>query len=138
MILKGNKVDLGKFPILQWSPADGGAYITLPLVIAKDDKFGPNAGIYRMMVHDKKSTGIMCNIFQDQGIYYDKSQEKRPEEHALRCGDRHGPRPLYGGRDKDSSEMRTSSPSLPRCATGRLSMWSSVRPWTSKCRQPQR
>ncbi len=76
VVLKGDEIDLGKFPILQWSPADGGAYITLPLVIAKDDKFGPNAGIYRMMVHDKKSTGIMCNIFQDQGIYYDRAKKK--------------------------------------------------------------
>jgi 4-hydroxy-3-polyprenylbenzoate decarboxylase len=76
VILKGDDVDLGKFPILQWSPDDGGAYITLPLVIAKDDKFGPNAGIYRMMVHDKKSTGVMCNVFQDQGIYFDRTKKK--------------------------------------------------------------
>ncbi|RJR43962.1 MAG: UbiD family decarboxylase [Desulfobacteraceae bacterium] len=76
VILSGKEVDLGKFPILQWHPDDGGAYITLPIVIAKDDKFGRNAGIYRMMVHDNRSTGIMCNIFQDQGIYMGKAKKK--------------------------------------------------------------
>ena len=80
VIFTGEEVDLGKFPILQWHPNDGGPYITLPLVISKDVKFGVNASIYRMMVHDRKTTGIMCNIFQDQGIYLGRAKKEGREK----------------------------------------------------------
>lgn len=83
IILTGEQVDLGKFPILQWHPDDGGPYITLPIVISKDKKFGLNASIYRMMVHDRKTTGIMCNIFQDQGIYLGRAKKEGKEK--LEC-----------------------------------------------------
>jgi 4-hydroxy-3-polyprenylbenzoate decarboxylase len=69
VILKGEEIDLTRFPILQWHPMDGGKYITMPIVITKDQKFGVNASFYRMMIHDKRTTGIMCNIFQDIGIH---------------------------------------------------------------------
>ncbi|MBN1105756.1 MAG: UbiD family decarboxylase [Deltaproteobacteria bacterium] len=75
VVLSGEEVDLNRFPILQWHPDDGGPYVTLPLVIANDKKFGRNVGIYRMMMHDRRSTGIMCNIFQDQGIYLGKAKK---------------------------------------------------------------
>lgn len=83
IILKGEKVDLGKFPILQWHPNDGGPYITLPVVISKDKQFGTNASIYRMMVHDRRTTGVMCNIFQDQGIYLGRARKEGKEK--LEC-----------------------------------------------------
>jgi 4-hydroxy-3-polyprenylbenzoate decarboxylase len=83
VILTGKQVDLGKFPILQWHPDDGGPYITLPVVITKDKKFGVNASIYRMMVHDRKTTGIMCDIFQDQGIYLGRAKKEGKEK--LEC-----------------------------------------------------
>ena len=76
VVLKGNDVDLNRMPILQWHPDDGGPYITLPIVITEDDKFGVNASIYRMMTHDKNSTGMMCNIFQDQIIYLSRARKK--------------------------------------------------------------
>jgi 4-hydroxy-3-polyprenylbenzoate decarboxylase len=79
VILTGDKVDLTKFPILKWHPLDGGPYITLPIVITKDDKFGVNAAIYRMMVHDKNTTGIMCNILQDIGIHLGRAMNKNEE-----------------------------------------------------------
>lgn len=76
VVLKGNDVDLNRMPILQWHPDDGGPYTTLPIVITEDDKFGVNASIYRMMTHGKNSTGMMCNIFQDQGIYLSRARKK--------------------------------------------------------------
>jgi len=69
-------VDLNKFPILKWHPEDGGPYITLPVVITKDREYGVNAGIYRLMVYDRKTTGIMCNIFQDIGICLGKARNE--------------------------------------------------------------
>ena len=83
VILTGEQVDLGKFPILKWHPDDGGPYITLPIIISRDKKFGVNASIYRMMVHDRKTTGLMCNIFQDQGIYLERAKKERRE--TLEC-----------------------------------------------------
>lgn len=74
VILKGEDVDLNKLPIFRWNSGDGGAYITQPVVITKDERFGSNAGIYRMMVHDRNHTGLMCNIFQDSGIHLGRAR----------------------------------------------------------------
>ena len=79
VILKGDDVDLFKFPILKWHPYDGGAYITLPIVVTKDEKFGINAGIYRMMLLDKNKTTIMCVQLQDIGIHIGRAIRKKKE-----------------------------------------------------------
>src|SRR3972149_4323279 len=63
VIVQGADVDLTKLPILQWHPLDGGPYITIGNVITKDPKLGQNSGVYRMMVHDSTTTGVMCNVF---------------------------------------------------------------------------
>jgi 4-hydroxy-3-polyprenylbenzoate decarboxylase len=80
VVLTGKDVDLYKLPILKWHPDDGGPYITMPLVIAEDPKWGVNASIYRMMVHSKNETGLMCNIFQDQGKYLARARQKGLKE----------------------------------------------------------
>ncbi|MCJ7646593.1 UbiD family decarboxylase, partial [bacterium] len=72
VVLTGNEVNLKKLPVLKWKPLDGGPYITLPNVITKDPlnpKFGRNNGMYRVMIHDEKTTGIMCCATQDIGIH---------------------------------------------------------------------
>jgi 4-hydroxy-3-polyprenylbenzoate decarboxylase len=79
VVIQDRDVDLTKFPILQWHPDDGGPYITLPIVITEDVRFGINASIYRMMIHNKSETGMMCNIFQDQGIYLARARESGRE-----------------------------------------------------------
>ena len=57
---KGDKVDILKFPVPRWYEGDGGRYIgTTCCIITKDPDTGcVNVGTHRMMVHDKKSTGI--------------------------------------------------------------------------------
>ena len=72
VVLKGNEINLKRLPILKWNPMDGGPYITLPNVITKDPlnpKFGRNNGMYRVMIHNEKTTGIMCCATQDIGIH---------------------------------------------------------------------
>jgi 4-hydroxy-3-polyprenylbenzoate decarboxylase len=72
VVLTGNEVNLKKLPVLKWNPLDGGPYITLPNVITKDPlnpNFGRNNGMYRVMIHDEKTTGIMCCATQDIGIH---------------------------------------------------------------------
>jgi 4-hydroxy-3-polyprenylbenzoate decarboxylase len=59
VILRGEDVDVLKFPVLQTWPEDGGRYITLPCVITRDPKSGKrNVGMYRMQVYDGTSTGM--------------------------------------------------------------------------------
>ncbi len=76
VVLTGDEVDLGQLPIMRWHPDDGGPYITMPLVIAEDPRWGVNASIYRMMVYNRNQTGLMCNIFQDQGKYLARARER--------------------------------------------------------------
>lgn len=81
VVLTGDDVDLGRLPIFQWHPDDGGAYLTLPVVITRDEKWGYNAAVYRMMLHGPRTSGVMCNIFQDAGIYNAKA--RRHGAHAV-------------------------------------------------------
>ncbi len=51
--------DLNIFPVLKCWPADGGRFITFPLVITKDPTNGiRNVGMYRMQVFEKDLTGM--------------------------------------------------------------------------------
>ncbi len=59
VILKGDKLDLTKVPVLTTWPGDGGPFITLPCVITRDPKSGKrNVGMYRMQVYDRHTTGM--------------------------------------------------------------------------------
>jgi len=59
VVLKGDDASLDKFPILKCWPADGGRFITLPVVFTKDPETGTrNVGMYRMHVYDSKTTGM--------------------------------------------------------------------------------
>lgn len=78
VVFTGNDVNLYKFPILQWNKLDGGPYITLPNVITKDPvnpNFGRNNGMYRVMVFDERTTGIMCCATQDIGIHVARARQ---------------------------------------------------------------
>ena len=57
-ILKGSEVDLYRLPVPIFSVLDGGPMITAGIVIAEDPDHGLNAGMYRLMLHDKSTTGI--------------------------------------------------------------------------------
>ena len=56
VVWRGNDIDLGKLPIMKCWPEDGGAYITLPMVISRDPSKGiRNVGMYRVQVLDRNS-----------------------------------------------------------------------------------
>lgn len=51
--------DLNILPVLRCWPADGGRFITLPMVITIDPETGMrNVGMYRMQIFDKNLTGM--------------------------------------------------------------------------------
>lgn len=59
-VLKGDDVDLERFPVPQFFPLDGGRYIgTMVFVVLKDPETGEtNLGTYRMQMLDKKTCGV--------------------------------------------------------------------------------
>lgn len=71
VVLTGDEVNLYKLPVFKWNPLDGGPYITMTNVITRDPNpaYGQNSGMYRVMIHDEKSTGVMCCATQDIGIH---------------------------------------------------------------------
>ncbi len=59
VVLTGDDIDLGLFPILHCWPQDGGRYITLPLVFTNDPNTGKrNVGMYRVQVFDRRTVGM--------------------------------------------------------------------------------
>ena len=85
VILKGDQVDLDKFPILKCWPQDGGRFITFPLVFTHDPETGKrNCGAYRMQVYDKRTTGMHFHRHKDGARHHRKSKE--PMQVAVAIG----------------------------------------------------
>jgi UbiD family decarboxylase len=64
-------VDLGELPALTSWPEDGGPFITLPLVATRHPKTGgPNLGMYRLQIHDRRSTGMHWQIGKGGGFHF--------------------------------------------------------------------
>lgn len=76
-------VDLGRLPVITSWPEDGGPFLTLPLVFTEDpDGAAPNLGIYRMQVHDRRTTGMHWQIGKGGGFHHAKA-EGRGEDLAV-------------------------------------------------------
>jgi 4-hydroxy-3-polyprenylbenzoate decarboxylase len=88
-IIKGDEVDLFRFPAPLVHGGDGGRYIgTLDIGICKDfDSDWVNYGTYRLMIHDKNSTGIAMLPSQHVGIIYTKYEgEGKPMPYVACIG----------------------------------------------------
>lgn len=76
-ILLGDDVDLFKLPIPVWNELDGGAYITFPCYISKDPETGErNCGMYRTMVHDRNTVGLLAAPFRHLALQRAKAPDK--------------------------------------------------------------
>ncbi len=65
--------DLGIFPVLKCWPHDGGRFITLPVVHTVHPSTGrTNAGMYRMQVFDRKSTGMHWQRHKTGANHYEE------------------------------------------------------------------
>lgn len=73
-VLEGDAVDLLKFPTPLWHPQDGGRYLgTGDAVLTRDPDTGwVNMGTYRVMVHDRNSTGLYISPGKHGRIHRDK------------------------------------------------------------------
>jgi UbiD family decarboxylase len=64
-------VRLDRLPAITSWPEDGGPFITLPLVYTTHPaKHGHNLGMYRMHIHDARTTGMHWQIGKGGGFHY--------------------------------------------------------------------
>jgi 4-hydroxybenzoate decarboxylase subunit C len=77
VVRRGGDVDLLRLPALTSWPEDGGPFLTLPLVYTEHpDGIGPNLGIYRMQLHDRRSAGMHWQIGKGGGFHYDVAERR--------------------------------------------------------------
>ena len=64
-------VRLDRLPAVTCWPEDGGPFLTLPLVYTEHpERPGHNLGMYRLQVHDARSTGMHWQIGKGGGFHY--------------------------------------------------------------------
>ena len=67
----GDEATLDFLPVLKCWPADGGRFITLPMVFTKDPETGTrNVGMYRMHVYDSRTTGMHWHVHKVGARHY--------------------------------------------------------------------
>jgi 4-hydroxy-3-polyprenylbenzoate decarboxylase/2,5-furandicarboxylate decarboxylase 1 len=75
VVLTGDAIDITKFPIPQYSPKDGGRYITPGIVVSKDPESGvPDIGHYRFLVLGKDTLSYDAQPFHRFGKNISKCQ----------------------------------------------------------------
>ncbi len=68
MVIKGDAIDITRFPIPTYSPKDGGPYITAGIVVSKDPETGiPDIGHYRFLILGKNTMSFSAQPFHRFG-----------------------------------------------------------------------
>ena len=69
--------DINKLPVLKCWPADGGKFITLPMVNTKDPITGiRNMGMYRMQIFDGQTTGMHWHLHKTGARHYNEYKKQ--------------------------------------------------------------
>jgi 4-hydroxybenzoate decarboxylase subunit C len=72
-----NDVDLRRLPALTQWPMDGGPFLTLPLVYTEHPETRQsNLGLYRIQIHDAKTTGVHWQIGKGGGFHYHVAESR--------------------------------------------------------------
>ena len=80
VIKREGEFSLFDFPILKCWEADGGRFITFPMVFTKNPRNGSrNCGMYRMQIYDEKTTGMHWQIHK-HGAAHQRDLENRGVE----------------------------------------------------------
>jgi len=110
VVLKGDDVDLTKFPQIWHNAKDGGPYITPGVMIVKDPETGRyNDGCYRHQIKDKNTLGIHISQTAHAFRVYTKYEDlNKPMDVAIVLG--HHPAYILGslsfvGFDVDELEI---------------------------------
>ncbi len=87
VVLRGDQIDLSRLPVLTCWPGDGGPFVTLPVVFTRSLETGRrNAGMYRLQVFDRNTTGMHWHIHKDGSHYfqeYRKAARRMPVAVAI-------------------------------------------------------
>ncbi len=75
--------NLSRLPVLTTWPADGGPFITLPIVVTKDAQGRRNAGMYRLQVFDTRTTGMHIHIHHDGAANFREAGDRMEVAVAL-------------------------------------------------------
>ena len=80
-------VRLDRLPVLTCWPDDGGPFVTLPLVYTEQPgrARASNLGMYRMQVHDARTTGMHWQIGKGGGFHYARGRSARTRRCRSRC-----------------------------------------------------
>jgi 4-hydroxy-3-polyprenylbenzoate decarboxylase len=87
--MKGDAVDLFRFPAPQWRSADGGRYIgTGTLCVTRDPETGAiNAGTARVMIHDARHVFYRVSAGKDSRRHFEAAKRAgQPMPIAISCG----------------------------------------------------
>ncbi len=71
VLLQGDDVDLGRFPVPFWNVGDGGKYITAGINMGAHPKWGKNAGIYRNMIRSRNEIFAQIAPDHQQRLFYE-------------------------------------------------------------------
>src|SRR5580698_8292855 len=67
-IIEGDAIDIRNFPVPQYSPKDGGPYITPGIVVSEDPETGiPDVGHYRFLILGKDTVSFSAQPFHRFG-----------------------------------------------------------------------
>ena len=70
-------VRLDRLPVMTTWPEDGGPFITLPTVFTQHpDGRGHNLGMYRLQVHDRRTTGMHWQIGKGGGFHHRVAEDR--------------------------------------------------------------
>lgn len=104
VVLKGDDIDLGRFPILHHAERNADKYITIGCLIVRDPESGVlNAGVYRHQLKGKKEIAGMFNPAHHGGYIYRRYKaQKKPMEAVLFLG--HHPAAVMGALARGQME----------------------------------
>lgn len=72
VVRTGGDASLAALPVLRCWPADGGRFVTLPMVHTADPETGAvNVGMYRMQVFDERTTGMHWHMHKTGARHYE-------------------------------------------------------------------
>ncbi len=88
VVRMGKDANLFELPVPTWNEQDGGPYITFPCHISKDPETGVrNAAMYRAMVHDERTLGILAAPYRHIRLHFEKARgQGRPLPVAIAIG----------------------------------------------------
>lgn len=72
VVWRGEQASLARLPVLRCWPADGGSFVTLPMVHTLDPQTGVrNVGMYRMQVLDEHTTGMHWHVHKTGARHFE-------------------------------------------------------------------